>query len=74
MKKIALFIVMLFSCIIPVQASTNASITIELQDSIDNLSQENVEFEIVQVAKYEDGYYVLNEGFQDLNVDLNKEL
>ena len=74
MKKIALFIVMLFSCIIPVQASTNASITIELQDSIDNLSKENVEFEIVQVAKYEDGYYVLNEGFQDLNVDLNKEL
>ena len=65
---------MLFSCIIPVQASTNASITIELQDSIDNLSKENVEFEIVQVAKYEDGYYVLNEGFQDLNVDLNKEL
>ena len=74
MKKIALFIVMLFSCIIPVQASTNASITIELQDSIDNLSKENVEFEIVQVAKYEDGYYVLNEEFQDLNVDLNKEL
>ena len=52
MKKIALFIVMLFSCIIPVQASTNASITIELQDSIDNLSKENVEFEIVVNHNY----------------------
>ena len=56
MKKIGLWILLLLCCIFPVRAQEMGSITIELQDSIDDLSKENVEFEIVQVAKLVDGY------------------
>ncbi len=74
MKKIGLWILLLLCCIFPVRAQEMGSITIELQDSIDDLSKENVEFEIVQVAKLVDGYYVWDEAFQDVSLDLNAEL
>lgn len=73
MKKIVLFIMMFLCSIMPVHANSLASITIELQDSIDDLSKENVDFKLVQVAKLEDGYFVLNDAFQDLDVDFNVE-
>lgn len=74
MKKIGIWILLLLCCILPVRAQEMGSITIELQDSIDDLSKENVEFEIVQVAKLVDGYYVWDEAFQDVSLDLNAEL
>ena len=58
MKKIVLFIMMFLCSIMPIHANSLASITIELQDSIDDLSKENVDFKLVQVAKLEDGYFV----------------
>lgn len=73
MKKIVLFIMMFLCSIMPIHANSLASITIELQDSIDDLSKENVDFKLVQVAKLEDGYFVLNDAFQDLDVDFNVE-
>ena len=63
MKKIVLFIMMFLCSIMPIHANSLASITIELQDSIDDLSKENVDFKLVQVAKLEDGYFVLNDAF-----------
>lgn len=74
MKKIGIWILLLLCCILPVRAQEMGSITIELQDSIDDLSKENIEFEIVQVAKLVDGYYVWDEAFQDVSLDLNAEL
>ncbi|WP_295568191.1 SpaA isopeptide-forming pilin-related protein [uncultured Holdemanella sp.] len=74
MKKIGIWILLLLCCILPVRAQEMGSIKIELQDSIDDLSKENVEFEIVQVAKLVDGYYVWDEAFQDVSLDLNAEL
>lgn len=74
MKKIGLILMMLLCSVLPVKASELGSITIELQDSVDELSKENVEFEIVQVAKLVDGYYVWNEDFEDIDVDLNSDL
>lgn len=74
MKKIGIWILLLLCCILPVRAQEMGSITIELQDSIDDLSKENVEFEIVQVAKLVDGYYVWDEAFHDVSLDLNAEL
>lgn len=78
MKKIGLFIMMIWigltSCMIPVKANDKGTILIELQDSVDELSKENVEFEIIQVAKLMDGYYVLNEDFKNMDIDLNTEL
>lgn len=74
MKKIGIWILLLLCCILPVRAQEMGSITIELQDSIDDLSKENVEFEIVQVAKLVDGYYVWDEAFQDVSLDLNADL
>lgn len=78
MKKLGLFIMMVWigltSCMIPVQANDKGTLSIELQDSIDELSKENVEFEIIQVAKLIDGYYVLNEAFENIDIDLNTEL
>ena len=74
MKKIGLILMMLLCSVLPVKASELGSITIELQDSVDELSKENVEFEIVQVAKLVDGYYVWNEAFEDIDVDLNSDL
>lgn len=74
MKKIGIWILLLLCCILPVRAQEMGSITIELQHSIDDLSKENVEFEIVQVAKLVDGYYVWDEAFQDVSLDLNAEL
>ena len=62
---------MMIACIMPINAN---SISVELQDSVDELSKENVEFNVVQVAKLVDGFYVLNEEFQDLDVDFNTEL
>ena len=50
MKKIGLILMILLCSVLPVKASESGSITIELQDSVDELSKENVEFEIVQVA------------------------
>lgn len=47
MKKIGLILMMLLCSVLPVKASELGSITIELQDSVDELSKENVEFEIV---------------------------
>lgn len=73
MKKIVLFIMMFLCSIMPIHANSLASITIELQDSIDDLSKENVDFKLVQVAKLKDGYFVLNDAFQDLDVDFNVE-
>ena len=70
-KKIGLIILMMMACIMPINAN---SISVELQDSVDELSKENVEFNVVQVAKLVDGFYVLNEEFQDLDVDFNTEL
>ena len=70
-KKIGLIILMMIACIMPINAN---SISVELQDSVDELSKENVEFNVVQVAKLVDGFYVLNEEFQDLDVDFNTEL
>ena len=70
-KKIGLIILMMFACVMPVNAN---SIRVELQDSVDELSKENVEFRVVQVAKLVDGFYVLNEEFKDLDVDFNTEL
>lgn len=70
-KKIVLFILMMMACVMPISAN---SISVELQDSVDELSKENVEFNVVQIAKLEDGFYVLNEEFQDLDVDFNREL
>ena len=69
-KKIGLIILMMMACIMPINAN---SISVELQDSVDELSKENVEFNVVQVAKLVDGFYVLNEEFQDLDVDFNVE-
>lgn len=74
MKKIGIWILLLLCCILPVRAQEMGSITIELQDSIDDLSKENVEFEIVQVAKLVDEYYVWDEAFQDVSLDLNADL
>ena len=74
MKKIGLILMILLCSVLPVKASELGSITIELQDSVDELSKENVEFEIVQVAKLVDGYYVWNEDFEDIDVDLNSDL
>ncbi|WP_308585686.1 SpaA isopeptide-forming pilin-related protein [uncultured Holdemanella sp.] len=74
MKKIGIWILLLLCCILPVRAQEMGSIKIELQDSIDDLSKENVEFEIVQVAKLVDGYYVWDEAFQDVSLDLNADL
>lgn len=51
---------MMIACIMPINAN---SISVELQDSVDELSKENVEFNVVQVAKLVDGFYVLNEEF-----------
>ena len=62
---------MMFACVMPINAN---SISVELQDSVDELSKENVEFRVVQVAKLVDGFYVLNEEFKDLDVDFNTEL
>ena len=70
-KKIGLIILMMIACIMPINAN---SISVELQDSVDELSKENVEFNVVQVAKLVDGFYVLNQEFQDLDVDFNTEL
>ena len=70
-KKIGLIMLMMIACIMPINAN---SISVELQDSVDELSKENVEFNVVQVAKLVDGFYVLNEEFQDLDVDFNTEL
>ena len=70
-EKIGLIILMMIACIMPINAN---SISVELQDSVDELSKENVEFNVVQVAKLVDGFYVLNEEFQDLDVDFNTEL
>ena len=70
-KKIGLIILMMIACIMPINAN---SISVELQDSVDELSKENVEFRVIQVAKLVDGFYVLNEEFQDLDVDFNTEL
>lgn len=70
-KKIGLIILMMIACIMPINAN---SISVELQDSVDELSKENVEFNVVQVAKLVDGFYVLNEEFQNLDVDFNTEL
>lgn len=70
-KKIGLIMLMMIACIMPINAN---SISVELQDSVDELSKENVEFSVVQVAKLVDGFYVLNEEFQDLDVDFNTEL
>ena len=61
----------MFACVMPVNAN---SIRVELQDSVDELSKENVEFRVVQVAKLVDGFFVLNEEFKDLDVDFNTEL
>ena len=55
MKKIVLFIMMFLCSIMPIHANSLASITIELQDSIDDLSKENMDFKLVQVAKLKDG-------------------
>ena len=71
MKKIGLIILMMFACVMPINAN---SIRVELQDSVDELSKENVEFRVVQVAKLVDGFYVLNEEFKELDVDFNTEL
>ena len=70
-KKIGLIMLMMIACIMPINAN---SISVELQDSVDELSKENVEFNVVQVAKLVDGFYVLNEEFQDLDIDFNTEL
>ena len=70
-KKIGLIILMMFACVMPINAN---SIRVELQDSVDELSKENVEFRVVQVAKLVDGFFVLNEEFKDLDVDFNTEL
>lgn len=70
-KKIGLIMLMMIACIMPINAN---SISVELQDSVDELSKENVEFNVVQVAKLVDGFYVLNEEFQNLDVDFNTEL
>lgn len=78
MKKLGLFIMMVWigltSYMIPVHANDTGTLSIELQDSIDELSKENVEFDIIQVAKLVDGYYVLNEAFENIDTDLNTEL
>ena len=50
-KKIGLIILMMIACIMPINAN---SISVELQDSVDELSKENVEFNVVQVAKLVD--------------------
>ena len=42
---------MMIACIMPINAN---SISVELQDSVDELSKENVEFNVVQVAKLVD--------------------
>lgn len=77
-KKIGLALMSLFVClslfVVPVFANEKGSITIELQDSVDSLSKEGVEFEICQIAKMVDGFYILNDEFQELDVDLNQEL
>ena len=56
-KKIGLIILMMIACIMPLNAN---SISVELQDSVDELSKENVEFNVVQVAKLVDGFYVFS--------------
>lgn len=50
------------------------SIAIQLDDSEDGRSKENVEFGLVKVADLVDGYYVLSEPFQDTEweFDINK--
>ena len=42
-KKIGLIILMMIACIMPINAN---SISVELQDSVDELSKENVEFRV----------------------------
>lgn len=77
-KKIGLVLMSLLVCLSlfvePVFANEKGSITLELQDSIDELSKKGVEFKICQIAKLVDGFYVLNDEFQDLDIDLNQEL
>lgn len=48
------------------------SITLQLTDSMDDLSKENVKFNIVQVATVENGSYQLVDRFKDTQVDLNQ--
>ncbi len=59
---------------LPIHAKDMGSITIELQDSIDHLSKENVEFEIHKIASIVDGKYVLCSEFESLDVDFNMEM
>lgn len=48
------------------------SITLQLTDSMDGLSKENVKFNIVQVATVKNGSYQLVDRFKDTQVDLNQ--
>lgn len=48
------------------------SITLQLTDSMDGLSKENVKFNIIQVATVENGTYQLVDRFKDTQVDLNQ--
>lgn len=48
------------------------SITLQLTDSMDGLSKENVKFNIIQVATVENGSYQLVDRFKDTQVDLNQ--
>ncbi len=58
----------------PIHAQDVGSITIELQDSVDELSKENVEFGIHKIASIVDGKYVLCDEFESLDIDFNVEL
>ena len=64
----------LCSLCIPILAEELGSITIELQDSIDDLSKDKVSFGYVQIASLEKGRYVINEDYEELDVDFNVEL
>lgn len=47
------------------------SITLQLTDSADHLSKENVKFNVIQVATIENGRYQILERFKSTDVDLN---
>lgn len=78
MKRFLKIVFAIFICIcsmnMPIHAEDMGSITIELQDSIDNLSKENVKFGVKKIASIANGKYVLCAEFESLGIDFNVEM
>ena len=74
LKVLFIFLACICGICIPIHAQDVGSITVELQDSVDGLSKENVELGIQKVASIVDGKYVVCDAFKSLNVDFNVKL